>query len=62
MNLRTAKDYSIGLDLGSGSVGWAVVDEDGKLYHIKGKPAWGSRLFPDADTATSSLRPPPPAH
>ena len=54
MNLRTAKDYSIGLDLGSGSVGWAVVDEDGKLYHIKGKPAWGSRLFPDADTAAAT--------
>lgn len=54
MNLRTAKNYSIGLDLGSGSVGWAVVDEDGKLYHVKGKPTWGSRLFPDADTAAAT--------
>ena len=54
MNLRTAQNYSIGLDLGSGSVGWAVVDEGGKLYHVKGKPAWGSRLFPDADTAAAT--------
>ncbi len=54
MNLRKAKNYSISLDLGTGSVGWAVVDENGELYHVKGKPAWGARLFPSAQTAAET--------
>lgn len=54
MNLRQARDYTIGLDLGTGSVGWAVVDEEGRLYHFKGQPTWGSRLFPSADTAAGT--------
>lgn len=54
MNLRNAENYTIGLDLGTNSVGWAVVDEEGKLYHIKGQPSWGTRLFPDADPAAST--------
>lgn len=51
MNLRKADNYNIGLDLGTASVGWAVVDADGHLYHFKGKPTWGSRLFSQAVTA-----------
>ena len=54
MNLRNADEYNIGLDLGTGSVGWCVVDNDGELYHIKGKPTWGSRLFPSAETAANT--------
>ena len=54
MNLRNAGDYHIGLDLGTGSVGWCVVDDDGELLHIKGKPTWGSRLFPNAETAADT--------
>ncbi len=56
MNLRNAArdgvDYSIGLDIGTGSVGWAVIDENGDLFHFKKKPTWGSRLFPSADPAS----------
>lgn len=43
-NLRNYKgDYNIGLDMGTGSVGWAVTDSEGKLLHFKktanmGKP------------------------
>lgn len=41
MNLRNvAKEginYNIGLDLGTGSVGWAVTDEQGELFSFKGK-------------------------
>ena len=37
MNLRDATDYIVGLDIGTGSVGWAVVDKDGDLYKFKGK-------------------------
>lgn len=50
-NLRRAENYNIGLDIGTGSVGWAVTDENGELYHFKKKPTWGSRLFPSAETA-----------
>ncbi len=50
-NLRNAENYNIGLDLGTGSVGWAVTDENGELYHFKKKPTWGSRLFSSAETA-----------
>lgn len=54
MNLRHASDYTVGLDLGTGSVGWAVVDEEGELFHFKGQPTWGSRLFPSAETAATT--------
>ena len=46
MNLRNySGDYNIGLDMGTGSVGWAVTDAQGKLLHFKKQPTWGSRLF-----------------
>ena len=54
MNLRNAKDYNIGLDIGTGSVGWAVTDSSGELYHFKKKPTWGSRLFPSAVQASEA--------
>lgn len=54
MNLRNAKSYNIGLDIGTGSVGWAVTDENGELYHFKRKPTWGSRLFPSALPASDA--------
>ncbi len=58
MNLRNLKgSYSIGLDMGTGSVGWAVTDEDGKLLHFKKQPTWGSRLFDSADTAAAARIP-----
>ena len=42
MNLRNYRgSYSIGLDMGTGSVGWSVVDENGKLLHFKKQPTWG---------------------
>ncbi|MDO4987120.1 MAG: type II CRISPR RNA-guided endonuclease Cas9 [Candidatus Saccharibacteria bacterium] len=45
------KDYFIGLDCGTNSVGWAVTDEDYHLLRAKGKTLWGSRLFDEAETA-----------
>lgn len=47
-------DYSIGIDLGTGSVGWAVIDENYKLLKLKGKDAWGAFLFDDAKTAADT--------
>lgn len=51
MKLRKVDSYNIGLDIGTGSVGWAVVDQGGELCSFKGKHTWGSRLFPSAQTA-----------
>lgn len=48
MNLRKASDYSVGLDLGTGSVGWCAVDNNGCLYSFKRKPTWGSRIYDSA--------------
>lgn len=54
MNLRNANDYTVGLDIGTNSVGWAVLDDDGELFKFKGKNTWGSRLFDSGDTAAST--------
>lgn len=55
MNLRNyGGRYSIGLDMGTGSVGWSVVDEQGKLLHFKKQPTWGSRLFDNAQPASEA--------
>ncbi len=39
------REYYIGLDMGTGSVGWAVTDMDYNLIKINRKNAWGSVLF-----------------
>ena len=55
MNLRNySGDYNIGLDMGTGSVGWAVTDAQGKLLHFKKRPTWGSRLFDNAQPASEA--------
>ena len=45
------KDYFIGLDMGTSSVGWAVTDTEYNLLRAKGKDMWGVRLFSEANTA-----------
>ncbi len=58
MNLRNFKgNYNIGLDLGTNSVGWSVVDDAGQLLHFKKQPTWGSRLFDAANTAAAARAP-----
>lgn len=44
-------EYYLGLDIGTGSVGWAVTDLDYRLQKLNGKTMWGSRLFENAKTA-----------
>lgn len=44
-------DYYLGLDLGTGSVGWAVTDENYEIMRTHGKALWGVRLFDSAKTA-----------
>ncbi|CAH0418417.1 type II CRISPR RNA-guided endonuclease Cas9 [Periweissella ghanensis] len=43
--------YNVGLDIGVGSVGWSVVDDQNRLMRKKGKNLIGVRLFEPADTA-----------
>ena len=43
--------YGVGLDIGSNSVGWTVVDGNGRLKRIKGKVAIGARLFKEGQAA-----------
>lgn len=46
------REYNIGLDIGTSSVGWAVVDRDSNKLIKKGnKTLWGSRLFEEGQTA-----------
>lgn len=45
------KEYYLGLDLGTSSVGWAVTDKNYQLMRAKGKDLWGVRLFEEAETS-----------
>ncbi|MCK6139779.1 type II CRISPR RNA-guided endonuclease Cas9 [Slackia exigua] len=54
MKLRGVEEYNVGLDLGTGSVGWAATDTQGELLKFKNKPTWGSRLFSSASTAAET--------
>ncbi len=45
------KEYNIGLDIGTNSVGWAVTDLNDNLLKHKGKYMWGVRRFDTAETA-----------
>ncbi|MGL4662628.1 MAG: type II CRISPR RNA-guided endonuclease Cas9 [Culicoidibacterales bacterium] len=46
--------YSIGLDIGTGSVGHVALDDSYNLMKYKGRYAWGSRLFDNAETAATT--------
>ena len=46
------ENYNIGLDIGTSSVGWAVVnDATNKVMRKSGKSLWGVRLFEEAQKA-----------
>lgn len=45
------QDYFLGLDLGTGSLGWAVTNEQYEIQRAHGKALWGVRLFESANTA-----------
>ena len=39
------KEYYLGLDIGTNSVGYAVTDSEYKILKYKGEPMWGSHVF-----------------
>ena len=45
------KNYNIGLDIGTNSVGWAVTDENYNILKFNKKNMWGVRLFDEGQTA-----------
>lgn len=51
--MNNFKEYNIGLDIGVGSVGWAITNENGELMKRQNKNLWGSRIFNEANTAAN---------
>ena len=49
--MKNEKNYNIGLDIGVGSVGWCVTNEDSNILKRNGKNMWGARIFEEASTA-----------
>lgn len=45
--------YSIGLDIGTNSVGWAVINEGFDLRKYKHRNMWGAHLFDEAQKAAT---------
>ena len=45
------QEYYLGLDIGTGSVGWAVTNKKYEILKNHGKAMWGVRLFDSAETA-----------
>lgn len=45
MKKRTIKEYYLGLDIGTNSVGYAVTDPQYKILKYHGEPMWGSHVF-----------------
>lgn len=45
------KEYFLGLDIGTNSVGYAVTNPDYTLQKYKGEPMWGVHLFEEANPA-----------
>lgn len=48
---EVVKNYYLGLDIGTNSVGWAVTDDKYNLCKFKKKDMWGIRLFENGETA-----------
>ena len=51
MEKKKFGEYYLGLDIGTDSVGWAATDPEYNLLTLNQKSMWGSRLFPEAQTA-----------
>ncbi|MDE6474823.1 MAG: type II CRISPR RNA-guided endonuclease Cas9 [Clostridia bacterium] len=44
-NTKKVENYSIGLDIGTTSVGWAVINDDYSLVRVSQRNMWGVNLF-----------------
>lgn len=48
---KKVENYNIGLDIGTSSIGWTIVDDNAKLIRTKGKQGYGVRIFSEGQTA-----------
>ena len=55
-SFRGVSDYNIGLDIGTNSVGWAVVDPNGNFYKFKGRTMGGVVLIHQKGETAASRR------
>ena len=49
--MKNQKDYYVGLDIGTDSIGWAVTDTMYNVLKFKGNAQWGIRLLDESNTA-----------
>ncbi|MHB8126707.1 MAG: type II CRISPR RNA-guided endonuclease Cas9 [Desulfitobacteriaceae bacterium] len=52
--MREIESYSIGIDIGTNSVGYAVTDVNNKLLKFKKSNMWGVNLFDEGQTAKTT--------
>ena len=52
------QEYYLGLDMGTGSLGWTITDDNYQILRKHGKTLWGVRLFETANTAEENERKP----
>ena len=45
------KEYYLGLDVGTNSIGWCLTDTQNNIAKVKGKHLWGVRLFEESNDA-----------
>lgn len=45
------KKYTLGLDVGTNSIGWAVIDENNEIVKKNGFALWGVRMMEEAEDA-----------
>lgn len=45
------RNYNVGLDIGTSSIGWTIVDDEAKIMHVRGKNGYGVRIFSEGQTA-----------
>ena len=49
--MKSLETYNIGLDIGVGSVGWCVTDDNSNILKKGKKHTWGAHIFEEANTA-----------
>lgn len=49
--MKNSKEYYIGLDVGTDSIGWAVTDTEYNILKFNGNAQWGIRLLDESKTA-----------
>ena len=50
--MKNSKNYYLGLDIGTDSIGYAVTNKEYELLKFKGEPMWGATLFESAQDAS----------